>query len=631
MKKLILLNIASLIIASLSAQNMIVNGDFEGKDLSCFSVNNYVDNKETQEPRVLSDDSGNHYLAITGGQQLHITLSESLKNRSYVVLSMKVKADDDYGCRIGLRSTPATSQNDLHKRINIGTEWRNYIDTLYIRDEKTQILSIIPGANYQNNQYYFDDISIEVDSYSFIGPEGFRLLATQLKEIKQGERISITYALDAYDTKTNYSFNGGIEGGKLEEVYLYNKGGSVNINASFTMLKAGKLKVLPMTLVIDGKEICSDSTYINVIPDSVAEAKWRTVNDSYQKAIDFFENKGIKYPNLVCKYETETLCAFSDDWHHCFAIVAREPYAQYLDNPILAYGINEFAWYPINDRAKSDDDVDKVILEQYDHQLRYLFEKKKKYTNNISSIYNYKSRNNSVAPLLGRNSYGQSYPYNKYLPHDNISTGKEKHCAAGCTAVSLAQILSYYHRPVQLKGTKTVKLLGSLEQTLDMSKYPIKWDGTEDDIAALIYNCTASVSADITSKSSSASLAEIADALVNIWGYSNTCEIIINKKSSSIHRNYKNGQYVLTTGQDVYITDDIQIWSLIYLDLDNERPVIIGGGGHAYVCDGFDGDYVHYNFGWEGLYNGYYRKLILPEIEANGSLHINSCIIGVTP
>lgn len=108
-------------------------------------------------------------------------------------------------------------------------------------------------------------------------------------------------------------------------------------------------------------------------------------------------------------------------------------------------------------------------------------------------------------------------------------------------------------------------------------------DGSEDDIAALIYNCTASVSADITSKSSSASLAEIADA------------------------------------------------SLIYLDLDNERPVIIGGGGHAYVCDGFDGDYVHYNFGWEGLYNGYYRKLILPEIEANGSLHINSCIIGVTP
>ena len=405
------------------------------------------------------------------------------------------------------------------------------------------------------------------------------------------------------------------------------------INASFTMLKAGLLKVLPMIAVVDGKEIVTDSTYINVIPDSAAEAKWKTINDSWEKANAFFENKGVKYHNLVCKYESETLCAFSDDWHRCFAIIANEPYANFLDNPILAYGINEFAWDPKNTATSGDDDVDRLLLGQFDKQLRYLFDKKKKYTSGISSIY--KTKKDCVTPLLGEIAYGQGYPYNKYFPYDNMSTGKRERCAAGCTSVALSQILSYYHHPVQLKGTSEFTTFGGFKHILDMSKYPVNWDGSEDDIAALMYNCAASLSTKMASKATSAHIGNIAAALVDYWGYNNSCRIIINKNvNTAIYSKYRdlyNWQQVLYDTQDAYIADDESIWSSVYRELDNDRPVIIGGGNHAYVCDGYDTDYLHYNFGWNGLYNGYYRTLILPELNVNGSAHISSCIVGIVP
>ena len=47
--------------------------------------------------------------------------------------------------------------------------------------------------------------------------------------------------------------------------------------------------------------------------------------------------------------------------------------------------------------------------------------------------------------------------------------------------------------------------------------------------------------------------------------------------------------------------------------------------------NGFYNDYLHYNFGWDGSINGYYRTIILPEVKVNGSSHINDCIIGITP
>ena len=140
----------------------------------------------------------------------------------------------------------------------------------------------------------------------------------------------------------------------------------------------------------------------------------------------------------------------------------------------------------------------------------------------------------------------------------------------------------------------------------------------------------------MTSKSSSSNAVDAISALVNIWGYSNSCKLILNKNGdkewTSLYSDLDNGYvFKYDGGQEAYMVDDITMWYSLYDELDNERPVIIGGGNHAYVCDGFDNEYIHYNFGWDGIYNGYYRTIILPEIEVKGSSHIKYCIIGITP
>ena len=56
---------------------------------------------------------------------------------------------------------------------------------------------------------------------------------------------------------------------------------------------------------------------------------------------------------------------------------------------------------------------------------------------------------------------------------------------------------------------------------------------------------------------------------------------------------------------------------LVYSELANQRPVVYNGtagsgGGHSFVCDGFEyGNYFHINWGWGGMGNGYFQLSIL--------------------
>lgn len=57
--------------------------------------------------------------------------------------------------------------------------------------------------------------------------------------------------------------------------------------------------------------------------------------------------------------------------------------------------------------------------------------------------------------------------------------------------------------------------------------------------------------------------------------------------------------------------------NLVYSELAEGRPMIYNGtagsgGGHSFICDGFEyGDYFHINWGWGGMGNGYFLLSIL--------------------
>lgn len=488
----------TLISTLISAQNLVVNGDLEGTDLNYFRVNDFPDGicRDLQEPRIITDDSLNHFIVVTTNNKypttlssyshLFITLDKPLNKGTRVFLSMKIKADQDLAIGIGMQSTPDNHIAYDHS-ISVTTEWKTYTTVLYISNDTVPTIAF--------------DLSIG-----------------------------------------------------------------------------------------DGKEInvCFDDFFIQ---DDIS------YSDSWRTAKDFLVQKGIQSPDLSGRFSTNTFYAFTDFEKNCFVIVASKQYVQYLDNPILAYGIDE----PFKFHYGAGIEILQVILDQYDSQLQYLYDNCKEYSYSFDSIY--EPQPEGVAPLLDTIAYDQSEPYNKFFPYDSID-GKEEKCVAGCGPIAMAQVLIYYNYPVTPTGTVSFSTKSGKEYTVNLEQYPVKWDGTEDDIANLVFDCAASTSAKMSPQGTSAQLNNIEYALNNYWNYNGS--VINNGHKERLHS--------------------------IYNELDKKRPIILSGGNHAYICDGYDNDYLHYNFGWGGSYNGYYRMIIIPEVIGQGMAHISGGIlIGIAP
>ena len=80
--------------------------------------------------------------------------------------------------------------------------------------------------------------------------------------------------------------------------------------------------------------------------------------------------------------------------------------------------------------------------------------------------------------------------------------------------------------------------------------------------------------------------------LVNYWNYDPTCKFIRSEQ------------------QTVLI-------AMINQNLDDGLPVMVTGGNHSFLCDGRNGDFYHFNLGWRGDANGYYRFLIDDNVDEN--------------
>ena len=174
MKRIIITCIISLFFTFLSAQNLIVNGDLEGTELTNYCVNDFVDDvkREFQEPRIISDDTGNHFIVVTTNNnykneydsQLLITFPEPFEEGSNVKLSMKIKADRRQSAVMELHTMPGNWITHVGNNINITTIWTEYNITLHLTDFGVQTFAIDLSSRNGQNNIYFDDISVEVES-----------------------------------------------------------------------------------------------------------------------------------------------------------------------------------------------------------------------------------------------------------------------------------------------------------------------------------------------------------------------------------------------------------------------------------------------------------------------------------
>jgi len=197
-----------------------------------------------------------------------------------------------------------------------------------------------------------------------------------------------------------------------------------------------------------------------------------------------------------------------------------------------------------------------------------------------------------IPPLLST-KWNQGRYYNTLCP-ECPSGGSGGHVWAGCVATAQAQVMKFYEYPDIGTGSHSYhhSVYGELSADFENTNY--NWSGMpnslstyNDDVARLIYHCGVSVNMNYSPSGSGASGSSVRSSLVNYFKYSTNS--VYTSKYNYTEENWKK---------------------LLRSEIDESRPLFYighGSGGHAFVCDGYQGaDFFHFNWGWGGSYNGYF-------------------------
>lgn len=290
-------------------------------------------------------------------------------------------------------------------------------------------------------------------------------------------------------------------------------------------------------------------------------------------------------------------------------------------SPILGYS-NEGIFDPINIPQNT-----KKWLEEYKSQIRFVIDNeiesnneiKEKWEKLLSEKQNGFMEKSFVLPLM-QTKWDQSPYYNALCPSGTVT---------GCVATAMAQVMKYWNYPTNGSGFHSYnhQTYGTLSANFGSTTY--QWNSmpnivssSNNAVATLMYHCGVSVDMNYgpaSSGGSSATYQATESALKNYFGYVNTLQLIVRSS-------YNQSQWI----------------NVLKTELNESRPILYAGigtgGGHAFVCDGYDNnDFFHFNWGWGGNSDGYFQVNALNPGSlgaGGGSGGFNSnqhAIIGIEP
>jgi hypothetical protein len=337
------------------------------------------------------------------------------------------------------------------------------------------------------------------------------------------------------------------------------------------------------------------SLFVRAERIDVNTASKLAANFYFEKAI--FSGTQIKSPEeLILTYteyneSEEIYYLFSSK--NGFVIIAADNDAY----PVLAYSF-EGKCKPENSSPEFT-----AWMEGYEKQILYIRQNSLKADHRIKEAWNnylatdfvpqnYKSGTKSVAPLL-LSTWDQGRFYNYLCPDD--AGGQDGHVWTGCVATAMAQVMYYYRYPAHGTGSHGYNSdYGYLSANFGATTY--NWYGMQNDIsgkynfdmAQLQSQLGISIDMMYSPDGSGAYMDDDANAMKNNFGYSSSTQLFYRDSYSE------------------------SAWAtMLIANLDNKMPIQYAGygasGGHAFVCDGYQGtDYFHFNWGWSGSFNGYY-------------------------
>lgn len=200
-------------------------------------------------------------------------------------------------------------------------------------------------------------------------------------------------------------------------------------------------------------------------------------------------------------------------------------------------------------------------------------------------------------PVMVHTRWNQGSPFNMFCP--SYSGTKT---VTGCVATAMAQLVRFWKYPLKGTGSNSYTY-NNVENSFDFGNTTFDWGNMvhiyngsttarqDTAVATLMRACGVSVNMMYNTSAAGGSGAyssDVTPALVKHFGYA---------PSSEYHSRATYGLYD---------------WeNLVYSSLKNGCPVYYNGrgsaGGHAFVCDGYEGNgYFHFNWGWGGSSDGYF-------------------------
>ncbi len=218
-------------------------------------------------------------------------------------------------------------------------------------------------------------------------------------------------------------------------------------------------------------------------------------------------------------------------------------------------------------------------------------------------------RSGAVAPLLEKEqiNWDQTHPYNSKCPKDPVSGARTP---VGCVATAMGQIMRYHKWPEAAEGShsymdetykdqgKAVERSATFGTKYDWANMPGKLPTSttseqRDALGQFLSDLGIAVNMQYSEQGSGSWEAHVVRALKENFKYKRNVRLVFRV------------QYELADWEN-----------LIRKELDANRPLFYSGagtgGGHAFVCDGYNADgKFHFNWGWSGNANGYYALTAL--------------------
>lgn len=263
----------------------------------------------------------------------------------------------------------------------------------------------------------------------------------------------------------------------------------------------------------------------------------------------------------------------------------------------------------------------RYMLAYYQNQITWLERSGIEVTADIQAEWSHylngtNFRSTAQEVVLETAEWDQGKPYNGMTP---LISGE--HALTGCVATAQAIIMRYHQYPVRaIGGVSSYDGVSTTYDDYDWANMPLTYprdgygDARDNAVAKLMWHCGANVEMSYGLSASGASMKLPAKSYVEVFGYSSAIRYL--KKETYRWEEWKE---------------------MIRKELDAGYPLSYGGqssgGGHAFVCDGYDAQgFFHINWGWGGYSNGFFALSVLDSNYGNdGYSDSQEMILNIRP